>query len=79
MGGDRIAGVAALLEAAGVVCQVRAAGHDGSIAALSLAPARWLALTEDERGRLAASIKAHGFRYVALDVPSEGGNAGEER
>lgn len=73
-----LAGIRALLGEAGLDATVRPAGHDGRIAALSLAPSRWLAAPEALRAALVARVKEAGFRYVALEV-GRGPGAGEPR
>ncbi|MBI4540313.1 MAG: hypothetical protein HY704_12490 [Gemmatimonadetes bacterium] len=60
--------VETLLRAAGIACQVRPAGHDGSIAALRLLPSEWCVVPEAVRDSLVRSIKRAGFRYVALEL-----------
>ncbi|MBI4521099.1 MAG: hypothetical protein HY701_09695 [Gemmatimonadetes bacterium] len=47
------------------------AGHDRTIAAVRLAPSQWRVIPEHARKQLIASLKAEGFRYVALDITPE--------
>ena len=66
---DRCGEAARVLEAAGLEpARVSAAGPDGEIALVSLARTEWSRLLSAESAALVAAIKAHGFRYVALDL-----------
>lgn len=62
-----------ILREAGIPGSVRAAGHDGSVAALSVEPSRWMALPEAVRARVVGRLKAAGYRYVAVEAPREEG------
>jgi hypothetical protein len=68
MKGGRPVGANAQSEASRLGLSFHPAGHDGSIAAVRLAPAEWRAIPEPARRQWIASLKAADFRYVALDI-----------
>lgn len=48
--------------------RVSVEGHEREIAAVRVPADAWERLAGDEGARLAAEVKALGFRYVALDL-----------
>jgi PP-loop superfamily ATP-utilizing enzyme len=51
-------------------------GHEREIAAVRVPAGAWERLAGDEGARIAAEVKALGFRYVALDLAAGRGRAG---
>lgn len=67
---ERIARALRALEEAGVPgASIDVEGHEGEIAALRLPGSAWERMVGDDEGaRVAALVKAAGFRYVAVDL-----------
>ncbi len=64
----RVAAIEAILAREGIAGTAAVAGFAGDVAAVTVAPEALERLAE-----LAPEIKALGFRYVALELPAEGG------
>ncbi len=64
----RVAKVEAILAREGIAGTAAVAGFAGDVAAVTAAPEAL-----DRLAELAPEIKALGFRYVALELPAEGG------
>jgi PP-loop superfamily ATP-utilizing enzyme len=65
----RVPQALAALEEAGVPgASVEVEGHEREIAAVRVPADAWARLLGEEGARLAAAVKAAGFRYVALDL-----------
>jgi PP-loop superfamily ATP-utilizing enzyme len=61
----------AVLAAHGVSGDVSVEGHEREMAAIRVSADDWARLMGDEGARVAAEVKAAGFRYVALDLAAE--------
>lgn len=46
-------------------------GHEREMAAVRVPAAAWERMMGDEGARIAAAVKAAGFRYVALDLAAD--------
>lgn len=65
---ERIARAERVLAGHGFVgADVAVEGHEREIAAVRVPAASWERLAGEEGARVAAEVKALGFRYVALD------------
>jgi PP-loop superfamily ATP-utilizing enzyme len=65
----RVARAERLLASRGVPgASVGVEGHEREIAAVRVPAGAWERLVGDEGARLAAEVRALGFRYVALDL-----------
>ena len=60
--------VAALAEAGIPGAEVTVEGHEREMAAVRVPAAAWERMMGDDGARIAAAVKAAGFRYVALDL-----------
>jgi len=69
----RVAEAERVLAGHGVAADVSVEGHEREIAAVRVAGDAWARMLGDEGARIAAEVKALGFRYVALDLaPADG-------
>lgn len=64
----RAARAVQLLASHGIGAEVTVEGHEGEIASIRVAADDWERLAGEDGARLAAEVKALGFRYVALDL-----------
>lgn len=61
-----------LAEAGFAGAEVEVEGHEREIAAVRVPAGEWERLAGEEGRRIAAELKALGFRYVALDLRPSG-------
>lgn len=63
--------LAALAEHGITGAEVSVEGHEREMAAVRVPAGAWERMMGDEGARIAAAVKAAGFRYVALDLADD--------